>query len=393
MSRLGMIRLAFAIIILGASILFYRTWSKKSDSSIEESTSLEQRDSFNISAEVLKKHPVKTVFLKKEGDYEQVIVPGTVSYDLGKVARVGSRVSGRLVHIYVNEGDHVKKGQTIFSISSVELGEMESLYKKSIARKDALLIQSERAKELYEKKVTSAKEYEMTMMEYQSIKTEAENSRNALENYGLTSSEIGSLLQGKSYSLNLPIRSPISGTVTERNAVLGQAVSARDNLFTVADLSSLWIILEVYEKDLNQIKIGNSAFVTPIGSEDEPIKAKTTHVGEVIDPVKRSAEVRLMVKNIRGQLRPGQSVSAVLQGLVPSHGEKKEFYTIPSKSVHKIEGESIVFIQLEDGSFQAKKVTIGRSVDDRLEVLDGVSPTDRIVTDGSFLLKSEYLKI
>lgn len=388
------IQYALAILILVGGGVFWMKKSKTTASVSEPSlVDSEAEKPIQLSPDILQNHPVKYVKLTKEGDFEAVNVPGTVTYDLGKVARVGSRVAGRIVEIYANEGDYIKKGQTVFTISSIELGETEATYKKAMARREALLIQSERAKELYEKKVTSAKEYEMAMMEYKTVRTEAETSRNALENFGLSAGEIESLLAGKSYSLHLPIRSPISGTVTERNAVLGQAVSVRDNLFTVADLSTLWIILEVYEKDLNQIRIGNEAKVLPVGSKDEPVLARVAHVGEVIDPVKRSAEIRLVVKNAQGRLRPGQTVSAVLLGLVPSKVESEDFYTLPEICVHKIEGETYVFVRVPDGGFRAQKVKTGRVVEDRLEIIEGISAEDEVVSEGSFLLKSEFLKI
>ncbi|WCL48180.1 efflux RND transporter periplasmic adaptor subunit [Leptospira sp. GIMC2001] len=386
-------KIAIAALILSIISYFIFTRGKAEGEPILEAAASTQKK-LTIPADILKNHPIKTVSLKMEGDYEQVNLPGTVSYDLAKVARVGSRVGGRLVHIHVNEGDYVKKGQPVFSISSIELGDMESMYRKALARKEALFLQAERAKELYEKKVTSAKEYEVAMMDYKTVKTELETSRSALENYGLNQSEIVGLESGKSYSLNLPIRSPISGTVTERNAVLGQAVSVRDNLFTIADLTTLWIMLDVYEKDLNQIRIGTEAKVMPVGATDssDEITAKVAHVGEIIDPVKRTAELRLVVKNAKGKLRPGQSISAVVQGLVSSD-EKKKFYSLPSVCVHSIEGEKIVFIRNDDGSFTAKKVETGQAVDDRIEIISGIELTDEVISDGSFLLKSEYLKI
>jgi cobalt-zinc-cadmium efflux system membrane fusion protein len=392
MKQSRLLRISIIAVLIAVSGYAFFKWFGKSDDSDPSKASSKEKQ-IVVPSEILENHPIETVKMKIEGEFEQVNLPGTVSYDLAKMARVGSRVPGRIVSIYVNEGDYVKKGQLVFSIQSVELGEMESLYRKSAARREALMLQAERAKELYEKKVTSAKEYELAMMDYKTVKTELETSRSALENYGLNTAEIESLLVGKSYSLHLPIRSPISGSVTERNAILGQAVSVRDNLFTVADLSTLWILLDVYEKDLNQIRIGAEADVKAVGNEGDMIHAKVAHVGETIDPIKRTAEIRLLVKNAKGRLRPGQSISAVVQGMVSTQGEKEKFYTIPEKCVHKVEGDTIVFLRLEDGTFVARKVSVGRLIDDRVEILSGVDANDVIVSEGSFLLKSEYLKI
>jgi cobalt-zinc-cadmium efflux system membrane fusion protein len=100
----------------------------------------------------------------------------------------------------------------------------------------------------------------------------------------------------------------------------------------------------------------------------------------------------LLVKNAKGRLRPGQSISAVVKGLV-AQGEKSKFYTLPEKCVHKIEGETIVFLQNPNGTFTPRKIQVGRLVDDRIEVISGLSEGDVVVSDGSFLLKSEFLKI
>lgn len=391
MKQTKVFRIALLILSVAIAVYFFLQWKGSGKEEVKEVTAPKERQ-IQISESILKNHPIQTTSLKLEGEFEEVLLPGKVSYDLAKMARIGSRVPGRIVSIYVNEGDYVRQGQVIFSIQSVELGDMEAIYRKASARKEALLLQAERAKELYEKKVTSAKEFEMAMMDYKTVKTELETSRSALENYGLNEAEINALVGGKSYSLNLPIRSPISGTITERNAILGQAVSVRDNLFTVADLSTLWILLDVYEKDLNQIRIGTQAEVFPVGNEADKVIAKVAHVGEVIDPVKRTAELRLLVKNAKGRLRPGQSISAVVQGLV-AQGEKSKFYTLPEKCVHKIEGETIVFLQNPNGTFTPRKIQVGRLVDDRIEVISGLSEGDVVVSDGSFLLKSEFLKI
>ncbi|TGK54043.1 efflux RND transporter periplasmic adaptor subunit [Leptospira kanakyensis] len=352
----------------------------------------DDKSKFVISQEIQKNHPFSLVYLEEKALEEELQLPGTVSYDMNSVAKVGSRVSGRIVQVFVKEGEHVKKSTALASIQSVELGTTEANYLKARARLEALKVQADRAKDLYERKVTSAKEYEMSLMDYKSVKAEMETSRNALENLGLNESEIANLEAGKYNSKNLYIRTPISGTVTEREAIIGQAVNARDNLFTVADLSVLWINLEVYEKDLASIRVGNEAKVIPIGSKDDSLKAVVSHVGDVIDPIKKTAEIRLEVRNSRGRLRPGQSVTATVVGaMVESSVNKAK--VIPADCIHKIEGENFVFVRNTDGSFSAKKVGVGKTYDHWVEITSGVESGEAIVEEGSFVLKSEYLKL
>ncbi|GBF49602.1 efflux pump protein [Leptospira ryugenii] len=353
----------------------------------------DDKSKFRVSEEIQKNHPFSIVYLEERAVEEDLQLPGTVSYDMNNVAKVGSRVNGRILSVFVKEGDRVKKGAPLASIQSVELGTTEANYLKARARLEALKVQADRAKELYEKKVTSAKEYEMSLMDYKSVKAEMETSRNALENLGLNDSEISNLEAGKYNSKNLFIRSPISGTVTVREAIIGQAVNARDNLFTVADLSVLWINLEVFEKDLNSLRKGNEAKVIPIGGTiDDAVKAVVSYVSDVIDPVKKTAEIRLEVRNANGRLRPGQSVTANVKGMVAENLRNK-IKVIPMDSVHKIEGETFVFVKNMDASFSAKKVGLGKSYEDWVEILTGLDGNEAIVKDGSFVLKSEYLKL
>ncbi|MCZ8344220.1 MAG: efflux RND transporter periplasmic adaptor subunit [Leptospira sp.] len=352
----------------------------------------DDKTKFRISDEIQKSHPFSLVYLEEKGLEEELQLPGTVSYDMNNVAKVGSRVSGRLQQIFVKEGDYVKKGTALASLQSVELGATEANYLKSRARLEALKVQADRAKDLYERKVTSAKEYEMSLMDYKTVKAEMETSRNALENLGLNEVEISNLEQGKYNSKNLFIRTPISGSVTVREAIIGQAVNARDNLFTVADLNVLWINLEVYEKDLSVIGIGNEAKVIPIGSKSEPLKARVSHVGDIIDPIKKTAEIRLEVRSPRGKLRPGQSVSATVVGAMVESTQNKP-KVLPESCIHKIEGENYVFVRNGDGSFTAKKIVLGKNYDSWIEVVSGLESGEAVVNEGSFVLKSEFLKL
>lgn len=381
--------LSLGILVCSIGFFVYTKFlvgAKKSESLSDD------KSRFRISEEILKAHPFTFSQLEEKEVQEDLQLPGTVSYDMNNVAKVGSRVNGRIVTVFVKEGDYVKKGTPLAAIQSVELGNTEANYLKARARSEALKVQSERARELYEKKVTSAKEFEISMMDYKSVKAEMETARNALENFGLNDSEIENLENGKYNSKNLYIRTPISGSVTVREAIIGQAVNTRDNLFTVADLSVLWINLEVFEKDLPYIKMGNEAQVMAIGILEDSIKAKVSHVGDVIDPVKKTAEVRLEVKNAKGKLRPGQSVTSVVKGAVGGENIAKS-KVVSQDCIHKIEGENYVFVRNADSTFSAKKVVLGKNYESWTEILSGVNIGDSIVQDGSFVLKSEYLKL
>jgi len=377
------------ISILGGGFWVVKKIAKKNP---DESTSIiTPINRIKIPPDVLKSHPLSFTKLRERGFYEEIVLPGKVSFDLERMANVGSRVPGRVNKVYVKEGDMISNGSPLAVISSIELGTAQADYLKSRARLEVLKSQLDRANDLFEQKIISTKEFEMTNVEFRTVKTEMETSLNSLLVYGLSQNEITELEKGKLAPSMLTLRSPIAGTVTERKAVNGQSVSTEENLFIVANLTRLWIILDVYEKDLYSVKLDVEANVFTLGDRPETVKARVAHVSEIIDPVKHTAEIRLEVDNRDFKLKPGQTVSAKVQGLI-SESKSKRIMVVPSDSIHKIEGKSFVFIAHTDGTFEAKSVEVGESIDDDIEIKSGISTEDNIVSQGSFLLKSEYLK-
>ncbi len=379
--------IAFA---LAAIFIIYKirsASSKNVNSQVENTNS----NRIRISEDILKTYPLSFTKVREIGFHEDIILPGKVSFDLEKVASVGSRVPGRVNKVFVKEGDFVNKGSPLASISSVELGNAQANYLKAKAKLETLKIQYDRAKELFEEKIISAREYEAVNVEYKTIKTELETSYNTLIVFGVTPEEIKLLEEGKLTSSQMIIRSPLAGTVVERKAIQGQSVNTEENLFQVANLTKLWIMLDVYEKDLHSVELGTEATVFLLGNKLEPVKAHVAYVGEIIDPIKHTAEIRLEVENRDFKLKPGQTVSAVVKGLI-SQDKMRKIMVLPSEAVHKIEGNSFIFIAHPDGSFEAKKIEVGSIIDNDIEIKTELDPDLNIVSKGSFLLKSEYLK-
>ena len=344
--------IAILCVLIGGYFVYQKVISKPTKS---ENAASPKDKRIVISEDILKSHPLSYVKLRERGFYEEIILPGKVSYDLENLANVGSRVTGRITEVFVKEGDQVRQGSRLATISSVELSNAQSNYLKSKVRLEALKIQAQRANELYEKKIISSREFEIANMEYKTVKTEMDTSYNTLEIFGLTKSEIQGLESGSQKQQNLTIRSPIHGTVTNRKAVNGEAVNIEENLFVIADLRRLWILLDVYEKDLYSVKIGAEATVTTLGDRPETVKAYVAHVSEVIDQVKHTAEIRLEVNNGESMLKPGQTISAKVQGLI-SGSKSRKIMVVPAEAVHKIEGKSIVFSANPDGSFEALEI-------------------------------------
>ncbi|MGQ2811911.1 efflux RND transporter periplasmic adaptor subunit, partial [Leptospira interrogans] len=356
-------RYKFILVLLAVLSTGYLGYKKFFPKKIEEKKqSTVDKNKFTVSEEILKRHPITLVSLKEIAAIDEVALPGRISYDPESMARAGSTVEARIKKVLVREGDRVSQGSPLAILSSVMLGEVEASYVKARASLEALKLQADRAKELFDMKVTSAKDYEFANMQYKTAKTEVETTRIKLENYGLTPAEIAGIERGVYVSSNLVLRSPINGEVTERKAVQGQQVTRNEDLFTIANLTNLMVLLEVYEKDLGMISEGAEAQIYPLGDEKSPgIRGEVAYVGSVLDSIKRTAKLRIMVSNRNGKLKPGQSVTAKVKGMVANSGSEPR-KTIPLEAVHEIEGKSFVFLQNEDGSFEATEVIVGDTV-------------------------------
>jgi len=207
--------LAFLVVILGGIFIFKKIKSNSKSEENSKQVGPANPNRIRISQDILQKYPLSFTKVREIGFYEDIILPGKVSFDLEKMAEVGSRVPGRINQVFVKEGDMVIKGAALASISSVELGNVQANYLKAKAKLETLKVQYERGLELFNEKIISAKEFEAIKVEYKTIKTELDTSYNALVVFGLNKSEIQQLEEGKLTSSQMIIRSPLAGTVTE----------------------------------------------------------------------------------------------------------------------------------------------------------------------------------
>lgn len=352
---------------------------------------------------VLDKNPVETVTVSKLAPTEEIFLPGRVETDPAGTAIVGARTKGRIVQVLVNEGDRVKRGQTLAVLQSAELGQAESDHLKALARFSAKKTEMDRVEQLFRSEIVSAKEHETATMEFKSAASEIEASRVLLRSLGASEADIRRCENGKTQAGTLILYSPIAGTVMERKALIGQTVSAEDELFRVGDFSKLWVVLAVYEREAAMVREGSRAEVYAVsdrgasapGTRDaqkQPLaSARVARVARFFDSETRAAEVRLELENVSGKLVPGQAVSARIEGIVMGAGHE-QVRAVPAEAVHAIEGKDTVFLRRGPHEYESRQVEAGWRSDRWVEVRSGVEVGDEIASKGSFILKSELLR-
>jgi len=312
---------------------------------------------------------------------------GKVAVNETRLAHVGPRIPGRAVEVFANAGDYVKKGQPLAIIDSPELGEAQSQYLKAKTAYEIADKSFERAKIVLEGKVISTGEFQRREGEYLSAKTELKAAEDKLHLLGMTEKELSAI--GKEHTINsrVAIYSPISGAVIERHLTLGEVVEPVKPLFTVADLSNLWVITDVPEADVPRVKKGQSIAIVASAYPEKVFKGKLSYISEVIDPETRGVKVRAEVDNAKGALKPEMFATVRI-----STSEKEKVLAVPESALQREGDKSIVFVAIDEHEFEKRVVEAGPRLNGLHRILSGLKEGERIVVKGAFTLKSEGQK-
>ncbi len=308
-------------------------------------------------------------------------------------AQVGSLVQGRVREVFVGVGDFVREGQELMHIEGLEVGEITSNFIKANAHLKYAEASFERQKTLLEQKVGSQKTFLEAQTDYDKAVAEFNAEDKRIHSVGLTDDDllkfVEPALPGKDGHSGgvLPIKTPIAGTVIERNVVIGQLVDASTTAFRIVNTSTLWADGQVYEKDVPRLSGEPEATLTVTAFPDEEFHGKVIYVSPVVDEHTRTITIRVSIPNRSGRLKP--QMFGELH--VPTGGITK-CLVIPAESVQKDNVETYVFVATSDTTFERREVSLGATFDFMVELKDGITPGERVVTKGSFQLKSELMK-
>ncbi|MCC6503756.1 MAG: efflux RND transporter periplasmic adaptor subunit [Deltaproteobacteria bacterium] len=340
-----------------------------------------------LSPEAIEHAGIKTEAISLRPISVEYAFTGKVSVNETRLAHVGPRIPGRAVEVFANPGDYVKKGQPLAIIDSPELGEAQSQYLKAKTAFEIAEKSFERAKIVLEGKVISTGEFQRREGEYLSAKTELKAADDKLHLLGMMEKEIAAI--GKEHTINsrVAIYSPISGAVIERHLTLGEVVEPVKPLFTVADLSNLWVIADVTEVDIPKIKKKQNVAIVVSAYPEKVFNGKLSYISEVIDPETRSVKVRAEVDNAKGMLKPEMFATVRI-----STSEREKVLAVPESAVQRDGDKSIVFVAIDEHEFEKRVIEVGPRIDGLHRILSGIKEGEKIVVKGAFTLKSEGQK-
>lgn len=368
----------------------------------KEEAKEEHKEDISLTPEAMKQAGIQIAEVSIMTLSVESAFPGKVSVNETKLAHVGPRIAGRAVEVYATLGDSIKKGQPVAVIDSPELGEAQSQYLKAKTNLQVAEKSFERAKIVLEGKVISTGEFQRREGEYLSATTEAKAAEDRLHLLGMTDEEISSI--GKAHTINsrVAIYAPVSGTIIERHLTLGEVVEPAKPLFTIADLSNLWVIADIPENDVSKVGKGQRVTVVASSYPDKEFTGRVTYISDTIDPATRTVKVRAEVANPPSppfdKGGPGGILKPEMFATVKIGTGKMDALAIPESAVQREGDKTIVFVAPpltkggQGGVFQKRVVTLGPEVDGFHQVLSGLEEGERIVTKGAFTLKSEGMK-
>ena len=319
-----------------------------------------------------------------------------------RVAVIGPVNQGRIVHLYAGQGTRVKKGQKLADLESADIDQAEADYLKALAdyenarRSSAAEIKLaqenyDRAKLLYQQKITAGKNLQSAEHDLEVAKASAENSINGtnaaliaarrhLLILGIKDSTIDALPKRTDLAAVFSLNSPIDGIVVERNATVGASVGTDANVFKIMDLSRVWIDANVFEKDLQQVRPGQEVKLTVPAFPGSTFSGKVILINSVVDPDTRTVKVRTEVANPDGRLKPDMFANVQIVTAL-----NRTAISIPQSAVLNDEGKTVVFVADGNG-YKKRQVQAGVQNNDRVEIIDGLAAGDKVVVKGNYLL-------
>jgi len=343
----------------------------------------------------LAKALVETTVVKVSPAKKTLRLTGQVQLDQTRVVDIVPTGSGQVKQVEKLLGQDVVKGDVLAVIHSADLGQAKAQFLEVQAGLELANSTFEREKELYEQKVSSEADYLSALNELKAAQAYYAAAERRLRLFGLGSEQISTIKSEKENSqfAELVLRAPQAGTIITQNVSTGALVDTAESIYTIADLSNVWVWYDLYEKDLAVLHDRLSSGKTVVAKvrvkafEAEVFDGVVDLIGSQVDEHTRTIKVRVQVRNEERKLKPGMFAEAEIS--VPLKGN---ITAVPSSAVLSDEGKSFVFQYWKDDLWVRRDVHLGRNQGGFAEVLNGIPTGATIVTRGAFMLKSDILR-
>ena len=399
--RLILIVAAAGVVLLVVLLAWWNSRAPGETASASEAAeaneAAETPDAIELASEAQERIGLETAQTEIRPLSGQIRITGIVGPNETRVAHIRSLSTGVITSVMVRRGDRVTAGQPLLTYDNVELGQTVAGYRSALAalesargEAEVARLAVERADRLVEIGGIAQAEHQRRKAEHaaalaaiRSAEAQLANLRQTLSRFGMNEKALKDGETETSAGARSTLRAPFAGVVLEVQAVTGETVSPERELAIVTDLSTVWILGDVYERDLAAIAEGRQARVVTDAYPDEPFDCRVTYVSQVLDPQTRTAKLRCEAKNPNGRLR----LQMFTRMEIPA-GVARNVLTIPRDAIQQIDGEPSVFVRTGEHSFERRAITLGATTEEWAEVVAGVRRGERVVTTGAVMLKS-----
>lgn len=308
------------------------------------------------------------VTAEKKVELPEIHATGSVTPDVERSVPVVSLASGRVVEIHGRLGDDVTKGQVLLRVLSNDISNAAQTYQQAKADEALARKQLERSKLLYEHGAVSLNELQVSEGAEEKAKVGLASAAQFLRTLGGDPNSDGAIIS---------ITAPQSGTIVEQNVVLSSTVrtDSQQPLFTIADLSRVWVLCDVYENDLPSVRVGEVADIQLNAYPDKVLHGRISNIGKILDPSLRTVKVRIEMAN-PGMMRAGMFVTATLYGQ-----QGRNYASLPSSAIIHLHDRDWVFVPDGNGTFRRQEVTGGKMIGNEQEILAGLAPGAKVVAN------------
>lgn len=373
-------------VALGGVVVHWRSGSREAVSAASATVSAPPSRTISLPPALAERARIAVARVASEAVVPTIDMVGNVEFDPARVADVGGRLEGRVVGVHVEVGDEVQPGAPLVSIEGPDLGQAIAELLEARAALAAATSQAERQASLRRDQLTTATALETAAAERSAYEARVRGAEQHLAALGVSPSSITAAGQGRRLPRTITLRAPIAGEVVERRVHLGAVVDPTQPLIRIADLSVVWVVLQVFERDLGRVREGDHVEIHSEAYPDMIFTGTVEHVGALVDETTRTADVRVVVDNAAQRLRPGQFVRATLHAVSEAEAHA---LLVPAAAVSQVDGLPSVFARVGENEYEVRPLELGPRHGDRFEVVRGLLEGDEIVVEGAFALKSE----
>jgi RND family efflux transporter MFP subunit len=340
----------------------------------------------SLSPEAASRAGIKLVAVRTQPLVQAVTVPGTVTSNAYRETKVAALVGGIVKQVSAELGSSVERGQALAVVFSNELAEAQMKYLSMQAMLHADQQKVKRTEKLVAIGAASRQELEEVQATHDARASEVAAARQRLLLLGLWPQHVERLRGAGDVVSDVTVPAPANGVVITRAVNPGQVVMQGNDLFVVADLSTVWVIGDLYEKDFGEVRVGTEAVVTVPSAPSKRLAGRVAYIDPRVDPATRTAKIRVEVPNRDGELRLGMYLSVGFQA-----GTGRAVPVVPRAAVQWIGERPVVYVPVPDGEgrFIERPVKLGQPAGDLVEVIEGLKPGEQVVTEGSFFVRAE----